>query len=164
MRAKHEICRQPVTTYAALAEAYTRHGPWPGVRTLNGTWELSRERADKPGWQSDKGGSALAFDVRFGAKPRLTIVYEQSYEAFGDATLTMAGPRSRERLVLPGRDASLESNATQATTLVVQVGGDTESGRRAWNVPPFGNATVVLTNLGHDADRRRVKLRRVSGC
>jgi len=174
--AKHEICRQPVTTYSALAREYTQHGPWPRMQVTNGTWELNRERADKPGWQSDEGGSVLTFEMQFGAEPRLTIVYEQSYETFGDLKLSMRGSPNcskscigHQSLTLPGRDLTQKSNATQATTLVVQLGDDKSMLQQGvfkpkyWNVPPFGNATVYLTNLGQGA-RQRVKVRRVSSC
>jgi hypothetical protein len=77
LRAQSEICTQPVTTHAAKDARHPSHGPWEGVHVLAGTWAIDRMRADKPGWQTDEDKASLAFDLKFGAKPRITIVYEQ---------------------------------------------------------------------------------------
>ena len=175
LRAQSEICTHPVTTHAAKDARHPSDGPWEGVHVLAGTWSIDRMRADKPGWQTDEDKASLAFDLKFGAKPRLTIVYEQSYERFGDAVLTVHSAQRRgtkalyrgttygER-VLHGRDATDNSNTTQATTVVFQVGPDTTDGLENWNVQPHGNATFVLTTRRGDPDRTRFKVRRVSSC
>ena len=49
---------------------------------------MIEERVGKPGWVSTgPAGSVIEFDVRFGAAPRLAVVYERSYEGFGAALL-----------------------------------------------------------------------------
>jgi len=169
LRAQSEICTQPVTTHAAKDARHPSHGPWEGVHVLAGTWAIDRMRADKPGWQTDEDKASLAFDLKFGAKPRITIVYEQSYERFGDAVLTMhpadrRGTKHRGETLLPGRDPADSSNTTQATTLVVQVGPDMVNGLENWNVLPHSNATFVLTTRRGGPDRTRFKVRRISSC
>tara|TARA_B110001452_G_C15213882_1_gene421024 strand:+ start:105 stop:1400 length:1296 start_codon:yes stop_codon:yes gene_type:complete len=157
-RMEFEMCSMPLVTHSAA----DHEEAWKGVQILAGTWSLDRTRADKPGWQTDEPGSALSFEMRFGEKPRLTVVYEQSYERFGDAELTMlprrpgerAGTRYKGKRLLSGLATS---NTTQAASLVVQVGTDD------WNVRPHGNATFVITTTNNPG-RRRFKVRRISSC
>ena len=164
-RMEFEVCSTPLVTHSAA----DHEEAWKGVQILAGKWSLDRTRADKPGWQTDEPGSALSFEMRFGAKPRLTVVYEQSYESFGDAELTMlprapgqraGGTRYKGKHLLSGLATS---NTTQAASLVVQVGTDTVNGIENWNVRPHGNATFVIITT-NDPGRRRFKVRRVSSC
>lgn len=160
-REKFEICNEPLSTLSAMDHI----DPWKGVRILGGTWELDRTRSDKLGWQTDKPGSALAFQMRFGAKPRLSVVFEQSYETFGDAKIVRSpdeprGTKYAGEILLVGRS---DSNTTQATTVVIQVGPDTVAGREYWNVSPHSNGTFVIRTI-NTTQKSRFKVRQVSSC
>ena len=169
LRAQRKICTQPVTTHAAKDARHSSDGPWEDVHVLAGTWVIDRTRADKAGWQTDEDHASLAFDLKFGAKPRLTVVWEQSYERFGDAVLTLhpadrRGTKYRTEVLLPGHDATDSSNTTQATTYVLQVGPDAQNGKEQFNVSPHSNATFAITTQQRGPDRTRFKLRRISSC
>ena len=100
------VCETPRAVYDALALWSTRVHPngdasaveapaasVPGVHVTSGGWSLYADRPEKPGFITTlaQGGSSsvVEFDVAFGSSPRLTIVFERSYEGFGTATVQL---------------------------------------------------------------------------
>ena len=83
-----------------------------------GGWALLEDRPGKPAWMSTgPNGSAIDFELRFGESPRLTIVFDRSYERFGSAIATI-GDREPVRL-LGLRDDGV--NVTQTDVVVLDV-------------------------------------------
>jgi hypothetical protein len=60
-----------------------------GVHVAFGTWALYADRPEKPGWITSGVASAIEFELRFGGSPRLTIIYERSYEGFGSVVVQL---------------------------------------------------------------------------
>ena len=55
-----------------------------GFRVVQGNWSLYEDRAGKPGFiTTGPRFSTIEFQVAFGAQPRISLVYDRSYEGFG---------------------------------------------------------------------------------
>ena len=153
------ICKVNAAVYDANAvqgRAVSR-----GVRIAKGDWTLYEDRPGKFGWISvGLVGARIGLDLSFGELPRASVVFEQGYEGFGDAVVTL-GSRALPRQVLRGRRADTE-NVTQAQTLTIT--GTPETTHK-----PKGNGMmlrarsretlwVTTTTVG------KFKLRYVSSC
>ena len=89
-----------------------------GVRIAKGNWTLYADRPGKFGWISvGLVGARIGFDMSFGELPRASVVFEQGYEGFGDALVTVGG-RALPRQLLRGRRADAQK-VTQAQTLTI---------------------------------------------
>ena len=63
---------------------------WPHVS--RGNWTLYADRPGKPGFIfTGPHGSQLTFWLRFGAQPRLVLLYDRSYRGFADAVVQLDG-------------------------------------------------------------------------
>ena len=113
---KLSICKVNAAVYDANAmhESATSRG----VRIAKGNWTLYEDRPGKFGWISlGLVGARIGFDLSFGELPRVSVVFEQGYEGFGDAVVTVSG-RALPRQLLRGRRADGEK-VTQAQTLTI---------------------------------------------
>ena len=81
-------CR-PITMYDAMRpDSSGKMGP----NVSRGNWTLYADRPGKPGFISTgPHGSQLAFWLRFGAQPRLVLLYDRSYRGFADAVVQLDG-------------------------------------------------------------------------
>ena len=66
-----------------------RNGIQNGIHVTFGTWALYADRPEKPGWITSGTASVIEFELRFGGSPRLTIIYERSYEGFGSVAVQL---------------------------------------------------------------------------
>ena len=152
------ICKVNAAVYDANAmqgRAVSR-----GVRIAKGNWTLYEDRPGKFGWISvGPVGARIGFDLSCGELPRVSVVFEQGYEGFGDAVVTV-GSRSLPRQVLRGRRADTEK-VTQAQTLTITGTPETHHPKgigimlraRSWQT-----LWVTTTTVG------KFKLRYVSSC
>ena len=76
------VCNTPMSRYSAFA---AEPRPMPGS-----TCRRFEDKPGKPGYIC-KGEEFMEFELKFGKIPRLVISYLQSYEAIGDAVLSMNG-------------------------------------------------------------------------
>ena len=110
------ICKVNAAVYDA--NAMQGRAGIRGVRIAKGNWTLYEDRPGKFGWISvGLVGARIGFDMSFGELPRASVVFEQGYEGFGDAVVTVGG-RALPRQVLRGRRADTEK-VTQAQTLTI---------------------------------------------
>ena len=148
------ICRTNLAVYDALHYDADSHrftaSKLPHVRTSRGNWSVLEDRPGKPGWISDGAvGSSIGFDLTFGPSPRALIVFEQGYEGFGDARVSMgAHPTSQELRGVRGDGVRV----TQAQLVTV----------RDSMLRPNSKETLWVTKVSPAP--ARVKLRYVSSC
>lgn len=88
-------CLNILSGYSAR-QAFDGKGPKPKI---NSGWRLFEDRPGKPGWIAEQKGSSLSFNLSFGVRPRLAVVYLRSYEGMGNASLNIDG---RRRAALDG--------------------------------------------------------------
>jgi hypothetical protein len=147
---------------AAVYDANAMHGRADsrGVRIAKGNWTLYEERPGKFGWISvGLVGARIGFDMSFGELPRASVVFEQGYEGFGDAVVTV-GWRAFPRQLLRGRRADAEK-VTQAQVLTITGTPETHNPKgvgmmlraRSWET-----LWVTTTTI------EKFKLRYVSSC
>ena len=81
-------CRT-ITMYDAMRRDATG---WEVPNVARGNWTRYADRSGKPGFISTgPHGSQLEFWLRFGARPRLVLLYDRSYRDFADAVLQLDG-------------------------------------------------------------------------
>ena len=84
LRERFRVCDTPLSVYDAIAmEHQPGDGPQPAI--LAGNWTLYADRPEKPGWISEGTEGVIEFPLKFGASPRIMIVFTQGYEGFDDA-------------------------------------------------------------------------------
>jgi lysophospholipase L1-like esterase len=102
LAARFRVCDAPASLFDAGSAFDSADAPRPTARI--GDWALVEDRADKPGWISTAAGSTLEFTVRFGAAPRLVVVYTKGYEGpgehWGDVELSL--PPVKDTVVIKG--------------------------------------------------------------
>ena len=93
--------------------------------------------------RSVKPGAVVEFPLAFGASPRATVVYTQSYEHFGVAELSIGSSQA-------SLDAYYAVRATVSRVLVInaQQGAETVEGLRGFDVRPFTNRTLRVAFRG----------------
>ena len=189
LRDRFAICASMLSVYDArtaltaaqdaLARHYTHEGasaPTPhGVRIVSGDWVLEDRGRGKAGWLSKgQAGSVLEFDVPFGRSPRLSLVYERSYERFGRARVALKGVHKiwdavrnrsvRAAYVLDGILPPGSPRVTHTELLMMNVQQahvqDTELGIKGFGVKPHSNHTLQITTLGGG----QFKVRFVASC
>lgn len=150
LRERFAICASTAgSQYDAATHKLAGREPRSLVRVKAGNWSLFADRPGKPGWISEgQTGAAIGFDLRFGGNPRATVVYEQGYEGFGDAEVTMAD-RSRARQFLRGLRVDGE-HVTQAQTLIIP----------SALLRPWSRETLWVQTVSE----AKVKIRLVSSC
>ncbi len=132
-----ETCDAPRTFYSAF---------FPPTAGVNATdWPLWEDRRGKPGWISTAATSRIAFDLHFGAAPRLFLSYLRSYEGLGTAVMYFDSAADR-RLPLPGvygeGEAQREARVSDSFFLSINVCASEFqpslglSGVLGWAVPP----------------------------
>ena len=176
MRAPFVVCGSAVTVYdahEAHAAARGHHIPTASrrdVRTplpavVSHGWELYQDRPSKPGWITQgPPGASIAFNLTFGAAPRLLLLYEAGYEGWGDIRLYLGERTSRRGepfLPVSGLRAG-GANVTQAELLTIECGADSEGGRNNHNIRPYSNAMLKLVFVSKPP--LRFKVLHVSSC
>ena len=155
---KHSVCH-PISSYSAL-DGSAQHG----VNITSGNWTLYADRPLKPGWISTgPKGSRLEFQLQFGAFPRLTLMYEQSYEGFGSAKIDFLRNKAVPITIDGHRHDGL--NVTTAELLAVNVQdapGNHRSFKRGFGIRPNSTQTlrVEYISTGHT----KFKIRYVGSC
>ena len=170
---RFEVCAQQLSVYDAKS-ALVHGAPLPGVRVTTGNWTLVEERG-KAGWLSTgPAGSTIEWDVRFGRSPRLSLVYERSYEGFGRARLSLRGVSKlwdaalnrsvRATHVIRATPPAGNPRVTQTELLTLNVQQrhvqSDELGIHGFGVSPQSSHTVQLTML----DDAKFKVRFVASC
>ena len=81
--AKYDVCEVPLSAYHALEAFHQNSTGGSGAGGSGGSmgWSLREDRAGKPGWIATRVGARQTFEVRFGERPRLSVVYMRGYSA-----------------------------------------------------------------------------------
>ena len=126
---------------------------------LQGNWSLYEDRLGKPGFISTgPRHSSLEFQVAFGAKPRISLVYDRSYEGFGQVRAKIV---SRSRTNTPWTVSANRTDGVRVTQTDLLFMGDNPLTIR-WKVRPFTNSTLRLTFDSEDG--AKFKIRFLSSC
>ena len=175
-RAPFVVCGSAMTVYdahEAYAAARGHHNSTISRRTARSPlsavvsqgWELYEDRPSKPGWITQgPPGASIAFNLTFGAAPRLLLLYEAGYEGWGKIHLHLGERTSRrgaQFVVVSGQRTGGE-NVTQAELLAIECGADSEGGRNNHNIRPYSNATLKLVFVSKPP--LRFKVLHVSSC
>lgn len=89
------ICERPRAEYQADPRRLSPGLPPTTPRVVSGNWSLMEDRPGKPGWITEgPTGSTLAFPLRLGAQPRVTVTYLRGYDpTFGVVEMRMTNVR-----------------------------------------------------------------------
>ena len=141
VRAQGEVGRSADGASAAAAAAATA-ASGAGWRVVNGDWRLREDRAEKPGWISEGSvnGSTIEFDVAFGRSPRLTIVYDESWEG----TPPLGRPNLRT-------SSLLHRGASHAHTIPKQRSAALRQSSVACHLTPHTTQSWIANLCGHTA-------------
>jgi hypothetical protein len=146
LRERFRVCPGELTAYNAYRAAQQPQSSLAPVIS-DGKWQLAEDRPGKFGWITREPGAIIEFPLRFGVAPRVTVVYIQGYESFGNAKVTMSTHTSKEDyLIFPGTHSSLATQSHAETMNVAQdqVDHDNPGGVAGFGVEPFTNATLRL--------------------
>jgi len=88
--AKLELCITP-TAYFSAPDAFQQTGGTTRGVSMGPGVSLTEDRAGKPGWILSAADSWLTFEVTFGRRPRLMVVFLKSYENMGNVTMALNG-------------------------------------------------------------------------
>lgn len=161
LRARFRVCPMELSSYNAY-RAYQDPSLSLSPLMVGDTWKLIEDRPGKPRWITTTPGSTIDFPLRFGMSPRLTIVFMQGSETFGNAKLTMSTRWYRNQLdgskhsthlwtegffvTLEGTHTSFGTQAHAETLNVAQEKVDHKNpgGVRGFGVKPFSNATMRI--------------------
>ena len=97
-------------------------GSAPQPRVIRGDWSLSDDKRSKPGWICTGVSclnSTLDFEVTFGPSPRLSIVYDRSYEGHGTVRVSMAHHPTTAGKLLLGMYPAGAPRVTQAEVAII---------------------------------------------
>ena len=143
-----------------------------GVHVAFGTWALYADRPEKPGWITSSVASAIEFELRFGGSPRLTIIYERSYEGFGSVVVQLLRrePDGGNAQVLNGqvlldglhRDTR-NVTLTEVATLNVKMPAMARF-PGGFNVRPYTSDLVARLTFRPRGTGSKFKLRYVGSC
>merc|ERR1711937_180004 len=127
---------------------------------IAGNWTVYADRPEKPGWISDDEG-IIEYPLKFGASPRIMIVFTQGYEGFDDAFVSMPDS-SKNILTLQGRH---QSHVTQSELFVINAQQDANEhlvgGIKGFGVQPHSEQTLRIQHKGMSD---KVKITWVSSC
>ena len=107
--ATFNTCMSPTSSYMAQSP------PTEGI-TMN-AWKLEEDRPGKPGWITYSDSSRIAYDVRFGERPRLMVTWLRSYAGLGNVRMTLNG----RSVILPGLWSQAQLHVSQAFMHTFQV-------------------------------------------
>ena len=173
-RKPFSICRAPITTFDAREAYAAANGqPIPPAAAAAGHrsavdaigWKLYEDRPGKPGWiSSGPLGSTIKFNLTFGERPRLLVVYESGYEGWGAVKLRIGERASRYGASFVPVNAlrTQGEKVTQADMLSLDVGTDTEGGRNNHHIQPHESKTLRLTTAHREP--LKFKVIHVSSC
>ena len=159
LRDRFRVCDAPLSVYDAIAmERGVPVDSQPAV--IAGNWTLYADRPEKPGWISDDEG-IIEYPLKFGASPRIMIVFTQGYEGFDDAFVSMPDS-STNRFTLAGTH---RAHVTQSELLVINAkqNGNEQlvGGVKGFGVAPH---TEHVLRIQKNKGRGKVKITWVSSC
>lgn len=154
LRDRFIVCEVPLSVYDPKA-------PVTLPNVVSGNWTLFADRPEKPGWISEGNKSTIDFPLKFGASPRIMIVFTQGYEGFDDAWVSMPN-QSKNILTLQGRH---RSHVTQSELFVINAQQDANEqlvgGIKGFGVQPHSEQTLRIQQKGMS---NKVKITWVSSC
>lgn len=161
LRDRFQVCDDPLAVYDALALEHAAGGGGARPAVVNGNWTLYADRPEKPGWIADGDRDTIEFPLKFGASPRIMIVFTQGYEGFDDATVTMPDV-SPNHFTLAGTH---RARVTQSELLLINAKQDANEqlvgGVKGFGVAPHSTHTL---RIAKNSDRGKVKVTWVSSC
>ena len=179
-------CATNATDYVATVAALSPGGSFYGV--VSDGWRLFEDRPNKPGWIAERDGARLAFELRFGAAPRIVFSVLRSYTGLGNVLMTFDDnidpllPRCKtvpeRQILIPGlytpEDAEWGLNHSTSTAFFWEVWGsgwdDAHKGlggNRRFNILPFSKRNVTFEACSasdNDAVSFKFKLISVAAC
>jgi len=157
-------CMHPTTEFNAYTEFPNSVQKLP----LTGSWDLTEDRPNKPGWIATKVGATKVFMVTFGSAPTLSVSYMRSYDSFGSAVITL----NEVSVTLDGHwsdrvslvqtqwfQASIKNKRYEQVSL-----GEIGAGA-AFNAQPFSEYEVKIEFVGSESIKNsKFKLISVVAC
>ena len=168
LRESFRICEMERTVYDARAAASASGGSSSSSSSSSSSadtarlsevpndqgnhWQLAEDRPGKWRWITNTTGAALDFPLSFGASPRVTVVYTQGYENYGNAWFSIIQPKKPGKILFKGKHPSHSTQSHAETINVKQVMDTTSSplahSLQGFSIPPFTNATARLVFAG----------------
>ncbi|KAL1507364.1 hypothetical protein AB1Y20_008210 [Prymnesium parvum] len=140
---RYVVCAKPQSRFDA-ASHFKRGNT--SLETPQGDWRLLQDRPDKFGWIAHRRGQTIEFPLKFGPSPRVTLVYTQGYDRWGEVNVTFSG--SSESFVL---NAHHEQRTTVSSSLVMNVARNkmqrVDGGVKGFSIRPYETRTLRLRLL-----------------